>query len=169
MSFNGTGAFPPSGPGVWTSPPETPALAGQDVHVWRIDLDAGSSEPPARVLSADELARAGRFKFPRDREHFVEARAALRRILDLFDSKYWLAEPGTRAFYQSYYDFVEYWNRVKHGALPVEVRKYVPQDEDGFAKFLDHLESTLQALQNELRSRKSGSGKWGLTFGGRSS
>ena len=94
---------------------------------------------------------------------------ALRRILDLFDSKYWLAEPGTRAFYQSYYDFVEYWNRVKHGALPVEVRKYVPQDEDGFAKFLDHLESTLQALQNELRSRKSGSGKWGLTFGGRSS
>ena len=76
MSFSGTGDSP-----VWSPPPETPALSGRDVHVWRIDLDAGSPEPPARVLSADELARAARFKFPRDREHFMAARAALRRIL----------------------------------------------------------------------------------------
>ena len=71
----------PSAPGVWTPPPVMPALAVPDVHVWRIDLDAGSLEPAERNLSSDELARAGRFKFPRDREHFVAARAALRRIL----------------------------------------------------------------------------------------
>jgi 4'-phosphopantetheinyl transferase len=51
--------------------------------VWRVDLS------PARVdlgavwttLSADERARADRFHFDRDRQRFVAARGALRRIL----------------------------------------------------------------------------------------
>jgi 4'-phosphopantetheinyl transferase len=51
------------------------------VHVWRIHLDARSPRPPTPILSPDELARAGRFKFPGDREHFMAAREALRRIL----------------------------------------------------------------------------------------
>jgi 4'-phosphopantetheinyl transferase len=58
-----------------------PLLPGPaDVHVWWIDL-AAVADAPVAILSADELARAERFRFPRDRDRWVRARVALRRIL----------------------------------------------------------------------------------------
>lgn len=76
---------------------------------------------------------------------------AYRAILDLFTSKYWLAEPTTRRFYETYYSFVEHWNRVKRDALPVEVKRYVPQDVAQLNAFFDNLEDTLQNLQIKIR------------------
>jgi 4'-phosphopantetheinyl transferase len=61
-------------------------LDGEEVHVWRAAL----ARPPAEVealkalLSEDELRRAGRFHFERDRSAFVVARATLREILSLY-------------------------------------------------------------------------------------
>ncbi len=57
---------------------EPPPLAADEVHLWRIALDAPAD---ASLLSPDELERAGRFHFARDRRRFVAARAGLRRIL----------------------------------------------------------------------------------------
>jgi 4'-phosphopantetheinyl transferase len=60
-----------------------PALAPTAIHVWWTSLDV----PPAevrrleRLLSADELERAARFRFPRDRQHFTVSRGVLRSIL----------------------------------------------------------------------------------------
>jgi 4'-phosphopantetheinyl transferase len=58
-------------------------LSNAEVHVWRAVLD-----PPAlwierlqRTLSADEVQRAARFHFARDRRRFIVARGALRDIL----------------------------------------------------------------------------------------
>lgn len=57
--------------------------SGDDVHVWRAELD----HPSARMLhlmqtlSDDERARAARFHFERDRRRFVVRRAAVRVIL----------------------------------------------------------------------------------------
>jgi 4'-phosphopantetheinyl transferase len=53
------------------------------VHVWLTALDRPVDDVHALagVLSADEHARAGRFRFERDRRRFVVARAALRAIL----------------------------------------------------------------------------------------
>lgn len=70
----------------WRLPPARPRLARGDVHVWRADLsrlDARAREL-ADVLSADELERAARFRFERDRLRFVLARAALKIILGLY-------------------------------------------------------------------------------------
>jgi 4'-phosphopantetheinyl transferase len=65
------------------SPPMPASLAEGDVHVWRIDLDAGAADHRLwAALSPDEVARAARFHFERDRARFVVARAALRRILE---------------------------------------------------------------------------------------
>lgn len=52
------------------------------VAVWRVDLD----EPPAAVawasvLSPDEIARASRFHFDKDRARFTRCRSALRDLL----------------------------------------------------------------------------------------
>jgi 4'-phosphopantetheinyl transferase len=52
----------------------------RSVHVWRVSLATcpGDARP---LLSADECERADRFHFARDRDRFVAARAALRRVL----------------------------------------------------------------------------------------
>lgn len=70
----------------WRAPPPKLELASNTVHVWRTDLD--QKTPRLRRLelnlSADERARAARFRFARDRERFVTARGLLREILSLY-------------------------------------------------------------------------------------
>jgi len=63
---------------------ESPLLLPEDeVHLWRVDLEAiGADESRwQRVLSSDELTRAARFHFSRDRQRFIASRALLRRVL----------------------------------------------------------------------------------------
>lgn len=59
------------------------SLAENEVHLWGIELDAvASGEPRWRtVLSPDEVARADRFHFARDRQNFTATRALLRMVL----------------------------------------------------------------------------------------
>jgi len=63
--------------------PANPKLAPNQVHVWQISLAAPGT--PATVspspLSEDELQRANRFHFEKDRLRFIAARSALRNIL----------------------------------------------------------------------------------------
>jgi 4'-phosphopantetheinyl transferase len=53
------------------------------VHLWHIDLPAVAGAEPRwqKILSADERARAARFHFDRDRQHFTATRALLRTLL----------------------------------------------------------------------------------------
>ena len=51
------------------------------VDVWKVDLDESAKGSEADVLSADEIVRANRFHFERDRIHFVRCRCALRSLL----------------------------------------------------------------------------------------
>jgi 4'-phosphopantetheinyl transferase len=67
----------------WPSPPGELSLPTTDVHVWRIWLE----QPPEAVeslrqlLSTGEQARAARFHFAKDRQHFIVARGTLRKLL----------------------------------------------------------------------------------------
>lgn len=58
-------------------------LPENEVHLWRVDLSVLAHEEQrwGQILSADELARAARFHFSRDRQNFTATRAFLRRIL----------------------------------------------------------------------------------------
>jgi 4'-phosphopantetheinyl transferase len=73
----------------WRLPPETFILGSDEVHVWRATLD----QPPSQIesfrhtLAADEHARAERFYFQRDREHFIVARGVLRSLLGCYLNK----------------------------------------------------------------------------------
>jgi 4'-phosphopantetheinyl transferase len=52
------------------------------VDVWRLSLDHPSkAATDPGILSPDELARAGRFHFERDRARFIRCRSALRFLL----------------------------------------------------------------------------------------
>ena len=66
----------------WSQAHSTPAFPTGRVDVWRVRLDQpapggveGSALPP------DEIARASRFRFGKDRKHFTQCRSALRALL----------------------------------------------------------------------------------------
>lgn len=69
----------------WLPPPAHLPL-NDEVHVWRASLDV----PPERLqqlrkcLAEDELSRANRFVFEKDRNHYVAARGQLRHILSIY-------------------------------------------------------------------------------------
>ncbi|MGE0629332.1 MAG: 4'-phosphopantetheinyl transferase superfamily protein [Hyphomicrobiaceae bacterium] len=52
-----------------------------DVHVWSLDLPEAEREALAAALSSDEIARASRFVFERDRHRFAVGRGRMRAIL----------------------------------------------------------------------------------------
>jgi 4'-phosphopantetheinyl transferase len=65
---------------------QSPKLAADEIHLWRVNLEAVAGEEPANerwsaLLSEDEQARAARFHFARHRQYFTATRAILRRVL----------------------------------------------------------------------------------------
>lgn len=67
----------------WIIPQERPSLSGDEIHLWRVGLDLDEAQA-ARLearLSADERARAARFRMGRDRRRFIAARGTLRVLL----------------------------------------------------------------------------------------
>src|SRR5260370_5815636 len=68
---------------VWSLPPAHLVLPRDEIHVWRASLD----QPPACVaaleptLSLGECSRAERYRFARDRQHFIIRRGLLRQML----------------------------------------------------------------------------------------
>jgi 4'-phosphopantetheinyl transferase len=68
---------------VWIRAVAPPPLGARDVHVWRVDLDAGVAAGLALAprLPDEERSRAARYRFARDRERFLAGRAALRGVL----------------------------------------------------------------------------------------
>lgn len=66
----------------WPKGPSLPEFPANRIDVWRVCLDAPSrvdSEP--RVLSNEEIVRAERFLFEKDRIRFTRCRLALREML----------------------------------------------------------------------------------------
>jgi 4'-phosphopantetheinyl transferase len=67
----------------WPQPPETLLLSEGQVHVWRLSLDLppDTLESLWLMLSADEQARANRYRFAHDRRWFIARHGRLRLIL----------------------------------------------------------------------------------------
>jgi 4'-phosphopantetheinyl transferase len=80
----------------WIVPPECVTLNNYEVHVWRASLEMTPSQMKTMedILSADELSRAGRYYFQKDRDYFIAARGLLRTIL----GKYLLIQPEELRF-----------------------------------------------------------------------
>ncbi|MGH2497325.1 MAG: 4'-phosphopantetheinyl transferase family protein [Ktedonobacteraceae bacterium] len=67
----------------WIAAPENLELPENEVHVWLASLEQSEAVmlPLRQTLSHDELTRAGKFRFDKDRYHFMVARGVLRGIL----------------------------------------------------------------------------------------
>jgi 4'-phosphopantetheinyl transferase len=70
-------------PMAWPAPPADFRLGPEQVHIWRVNLlqpDSGV-ELCRGLLPEDEIARAERFHFPRDRRRFAVSHAMMRHVL----------------------------------------------------------------------------------------
>jgi 4'-phosphopantetheinyl transferase len=82
--------FPPMKPTIpWLPPPADLALSTGELHIWRAPLDVAEDfvKGLAAHLSADEIARADKFVFARDRQHSIVARGILRMLLGRYLGK----------------------------------------------------------------------------------
>jgi 4'-phosphopantetheinyl transferase len=68
---------------IWQTANEQPSLNDGEIHVWRADLNQNFStiQKFSETLSADEKQKAAKFRFEKDRNHFIAARGSLRKIL----------------------------------------------------------------------------------------
>ncbi len=68
---------------LWLPAPSSLSLSPHDVHLWRIQLTRTETELQylRDVLSSDEITRAQRFHFEKDRQRFIAGRGILRTIL----------------------------------------------------------------------------------------
>jgi len=66
-----------------SSRPAPPPLAARDVHVWSVPLGMppANQEELLALLTAEEQARANRYRAGRVREQFITGRGCLRRLL----------------------------------------------------------------------------------------
>jgi 4'-phosphopantetheinyl transferase len=82
LAASANGGDLPVGFTAWNESLVRPLRDGE-VHVWRAALSVPLAELSElrEVLSPDERSRAARFRFPRDRDRFIAARALLRRLL----------------------------------------------------------------------------------------
>ena len=92
-------AFEPAPVSLWHLPPTNLILGSDEVHVWQASLDDPHLLELQQTLSADERARADRFRFEKDRRHFIVARGLLRTIL----GNYLNTKPGQLQFCYSPY------------------------------------------------------------------
>ena len=69
----------------WSKAAEIPTLSSGDVHLWRASLTDSSHVPEClRVLSRQEIVRAEKFVFERDRREFVISHGAVRMVLSRY-------------------------------------------------------------------------------------
>lgn len=59
-------------------------LAPREVHLWRAPLADHLAEGYKHLLSGDEVSRAARFQFAKDRNQFIAGRALLRLLLSAY-------------------------------------------------------------------------------------
>ena len=71
----------------WPQLDPAPALDAHSVHVWAWNLDRSPLESDWQILSEAELVRARRFVFPQDRDRYVRAHSAMRRLLSHYSGK----------------------------------------------------------------------------------
>ncbi|MEZ4701170.1 MAG: 4'-phosphopantetheinyl transferase superfamily protein [Rhodothermales bacterium] len=85
----------------WRRPPASLTLAAQEIHVWRALLHQRPEDIALleSVLSMDERAKAGRYKFDHNRNDYIVARGVLRHILGAYVDR----RPESLQFYYSPY------------------------------------------------------------------
>ncbi len=75
----------------WTAAPDDVVLSKDQVHVWYADFGLHPSveiDEKLQILSPDEIQKSQRFRFAKDRYHYINARSWLRIVIGKYLQKY---------------------------------------------------------------------------------
>jgi 4'-phosphopantetheinyl transferase len=109
-------------------------LTPADVHLWQAKLDKRLADSVERHLSTDEIYRAGRFHFVKDRDHYVAARGLLRTLLSVYlgirsdKLRFSYAEKGKPSLEESHESAINFNLAHSHG---MAVYAFSPSREVG--------------------------------------
>jgi 4'-phosphopantetheinyl transferase len=157
----------------WIIPSYALPLLEHEVHVWRASLEASELviQNLECVLTKDEATKATRFRFEKDRKHWIVARAILRILL----SRYVHTDPsqlrfGSNAYGKPFLAFPSlspplYFNLSHSGGLVLYAFSYTRQvgidveykladiDYDSLAKvsFSPNEQSLLHSLPGDIK------------------
>ncbi len=98
-----------------------PPLSADEVHLWRANLDDHAADSFRSLLADDEISRADRFHFTRDRNHYIIARGLLRRLLAGYvgigaaDLRFSYAEKGKPFLTKGRHDAINFNLAHSHG------------------------------------------------------
>jgi 4'-phosphopantetheinyl transferase len=98
-------------------------LSADDVHVWQARLDDHDAGGLRLLLSADEISRADRFHFPKDRDHYTVARGLLRKLLAAYlrlgpaELQFTYAEKGKPSLVESQRSLINFNLAHSHGVV----------------------------------------------------
>ena len=96
----------------WAAAPDNLALARGEVHVWYEDfalLQAVEINQNLQILAPDEIEKAQRFRFEKDRHNYINARSWLRKII----GKYLQTSPDLLRF--GYGEYGKPWLQNEEG------------------------------------------------------
>jgi len=70
----------------WSAAVREAAISSNHVHIWqaRLDINSDQTGKLLETLSPDEVERASRFRFEKDKGNFIAARGILRNILGAY-------------------------------------------------------------------------------------
>jgi len=70
----------------WSIPKKNIKIENDEVHIWLASLNINRTgvETLKKILSEDEIKRAEKFYFQKDRNHFIACRGTLRNILSFY-------------------------------------------------------------------------------------
>src|SRR5687768_8390672 len=74
---------------MWLNPPDNLILSSEEAHIWRADLKFNECFQSSflNILSADEKARAQKFRFANDSRNFIVTRGILRSLIGKYLEK----------------------------------------------------------------------------------
>lgn len=77
-----------SGVKIWARAPASVSLRAGEIHVWRVDLEQPEDvvQQFCSTLERDEINRADRFHFEKDRRAFTVSRGFLRHVLGVYSA-----------------------------------------------------------------------------------
>jgi 4'-phosphopantetheinyl transferase len=156
----------------WIQPPADLDLGMNEVHVWRISLATSSRtlQQVGQVLTEEEHAKAQRYYFEKDRNHWTIARGTLRILL----GKYLQTDPRTIRFGSNEYGkpHLEYpilqppfqfnishsgdlalyaFTRSRELGVDVEYKREIDYDELAKYSFSPQEQAKLLPLSNEQK------------------
>jgi 4'-phosphopantetheinyl transferase len=91
------------------------------VHIWQATLDDRLADDSKHRLSADEISRADRFHFAKDRNHFIAARGLLRTLLSAYlginsdELRFSYAEKGKPSLEETQHSAINFNLAHSHG------------------------------------------------------